>query len=184
MPSQRQDVFLAFTQWRDEQRHYIEPVEQILAKLSRLHLRFQRLVGGAKHPNIERNRPLAAHGFKHLLLQHAQQARLQFERQLGNFVEKQAALVGLNKAPLAIAGGSGKCALAVAEKLRFEQIARNGAAVDGHKGQIPALTRQVNPPRQQLLARATLALDQDGGIRRSYTFSHGHHIGHTLRGKD
>src|SRR4051794_32518649 len=52
-------------------------------------------------------------------------------------------------------------ALLVPEQGRFDEVLRDRPAVDGHEGLALALARPLDRPRQDLLADAGLALDQD-----------------------
>jgi hypothetical protein len=63
----------------------------------------------------------------------------------------------------------GERALLVAEELGFEQVLRNGGAVDGNKRSFGARAEDVQRPRKQLFASPALALEQHRrvGGRRS-----------------
>src|SRR3954451_23530927 len=54
----------------------------------------------------------------------------------------------------------------MAEQFAFEQIIRQGAAIDRNEGKVPAAAEIVKSARRQFLAGAGLALKQDGGIDR------------------
>ena len=53
----------------------------------------------------------------------------------------------------------------MAEELRLQEVLRESAAVDGDEGLGPAPAVEVEGAGHQLLARAALALDEDGGVR-------------------
>ena len=72
--------------------------------------------------------------------------------------------MGLLKTPQARLVGVGKGALDVAEKLVFEQVGRNPAAVHRHQRAVAAAAERVDRPRRALLARAGLAGDQYRGV--------------------
>ena len=64
-----------------------------------------------------------------LLLDRAQQLDLHGERQVGHLVEKQGAAAGCLEKPLAVAVGSGKGTLAMAEEFTLHQVFRDCTAV-------------------------------------------------------
>ena len=66
-------------------------------------------------------RAIRAHRLEFLLLQNSQQLGLSFERQFGDFVQKQRAAVGVFKAADAPVGGAGECAFHVSEQFAFHQ---------------------------------------------------------------
>ena len=61
----------------------------------------------------------------------------------------------------------------MAEELSFEERLRDGGAVDGDERPLPAPSRLVDDPRGQLLARAALAGNKDGGVRVADLLEHG-----------
>src|SRR5262249_5763255 len=95
-----------------------------------------------------------------LLLEHAQQLRLQLERDLANLVEEQRPAVRHLEAPDLLRDGARECAALVAEELAFEESCRNGRAVDLHEGTLAALAALVDGACHELLARAGLAEDE------------------------
>ena len=88
------------------------------------------------------------------LLDCAQQLDLHGKRQVGHLVEHQRAAVGCLKETVAVFGGAGEGALAIAEELGFHQRFRNGAAVDRDKGLVGASALGMNVARGQFLAAA------------------------------
>src|SRR5690606_42005810 len=68
------------------------------------------------------------------LLQEAQQVRLQLQRQIADFIQKQRSPVGrLDASDLALVG-AGERALLMAEQLGLDQVLGNRAAVEGNEG--------------------------------------------------
>ena len=68
-----------------------------------------------------------------------------------------------------LVGGAGEGAFLVAEQDRFDQVFRDGAAIDGDEGPAGAGRGALNGAGDQFLARAAFAFDQDGnvGLRRA-----------------
>jgi hypothetical protein len=93
-------------------------------------------------------------------LHHAQELDLGVERQLAQLVEEDGAALGGLEDAAALLGGARERALLVAEQRGLDQLARDGAAVDGDE-LAGATTGGVDRAGQELLAGAGLALDQD-----------------------
>ena len=98
------------------------------------------------------------------LLQHAQQLGLRRQRHLGHLVQQQRPAVRGAETAVAPADRAGEGATLVTEQLRFQQRVRKGGAVDGHERLPAPWPPLVQRPRDQLLAGAALAADQDGGV--------------------
>ena len=60
--------------------------------------------------------------------------------------------------------GPGKRALAVAKQLAFDQVLRQGPAIDGHQRHLRPQTPVMYGPGSQLFARAGFTQDQDGRV--------------------
>ena len=101
-----------------------------------------------------------------MLLQHPQQLHLGLQRQLADLVQEDGAPVGELEAADPAIQRSGERALDVAEELALHEPRRDRAAVDLHQWPRAAHAQVVDGPRDQLLAGAGLAGDQDGGVGR------------------
>src|ERR1019366_10435641 len=62
--------------------------------------------------------------------------------------------------------GARERALAMSEELRLDELLRNGSAIDVDERLLRALRQTVQRPRDDLLAAAVLAGDQDAAVRR------------------
>ena len=100
------------------------------------------------------------------LLQHAQQLHLQRRAHRPDFVEKQRALVRLLEASLTVADGAGERAAHVAEELGLEQRLGNRAAVQRDEPVHAPRAVVMNRARDDFLAGAGLAGDQDRAVGR------------------
>ena len=89
-------------------------------------------------------------------------------RHLGDLVEKHGAAVGGAKQAEPVRDGAGEGAALVAEQLRLQQLVGHAAAILHHQRAGAAARVVMDAARQQLLAGAGLALDQDRqlGLRR------------------
>ena len=77
-----------------------------------------------------------------------------------------------------VVDGAGESAALVAEKFGFEQIFRQGAAIDWHEGcKLPPAV-EVQRPGDQFLAGAAFPQNQNGALRVSHALNHLEHILH------
>ena len=143
----------------------VQPVIEVFAEAALGHLLGQIAVGGRDDAHVDLDRALGADRIDLALLQRAQQLDLHVERQLADLVQEQGAAVGLLELAQVLVGGAGEAALFVAEQDRFDQILRDGAAVDGDERLAGALGAAVHGAGDQFLADAALAQDQDGDRR-------------------
>ena len=112
---QQLDVVAAFTQGGNPYGYHVEAVEKILAEAAVHHYVLQMFVCGSYHARIYRHFAICADRAHALLFQRAQQFRLQSQRQLGDFVQKQSALMGVGKQPFARVVRAGERPPGVAE---------------------------------------------------------------------
>src|SRR5579862_1391383 len=96
-----------------------------------LALRIEVAMRGRDHPYVDRNRLRRSDRTHLALLQNAKELHLQRHRHVADLVQEQRPAVGrLEQAFVRLYGASERAA-GMPEQLRFEQIARNGAAIDG-----------------------------------------------------
>ena len=107
-----------------------------------------------------------AQALKLAMLNHPEQLGLQLQRQFPDLVETKGGTIG-DLEPADLPGiGPGKCPLLPAEQFALNQIARQGSAVDGDQGPIPARAHVVDGGGDQILSRTGLAEDEDRCVRR------------------
>ena len=126
----------------------------------------RRAIGRGEHSHVDLEVAGAADAIQALGLQHTQQAGLQVERHLGDFIEQQRSAAGALENTLARAHGASETAALVAKEFRFDERGRNRRAVDRDEGFVGPRTHRVHRLGHQLLAAATLAADEHGRIRR------------------
>jgi hypothetical protein len=160
------DVFLAFPERRHDDRVDVEPVIQIAAELPFFNGFDEVLVGRGDDAHVDLLRGVGADGLNGLLLDAAQDLRLERQRHVPDFVEEQRAAVGLCEAPLAVAGGARERASGVAEQLAFEELFGDGGAVDGHEGGFGPRAAVVDGLGHDFLAGAGFAGDEHVGAAR------------------
>jgi hypothetical protein len=77
--------------------------------------------------------------------------------------------------------GPGERAALMSEQLGFDEVLRDGAAIDGDERAMRAGTALVNGACHELLAAARLAGDEDGGLGGRDLFDHPVYILHYSR---
>jgi hypothetical protein len=105
-----------------------------------------------------------------VLLQHAQQFRLELERHFADFVEKHDAAFGRAKYAKAAASGAGERAFLVTEQLAFGQRGGQRGAIDGHERFVAARSEAMEQPGPQLFAGSRFATYEDGAFDIGCTF--------------
>ena len=116
-----------------------------------------------EHADVDVVDPIAAHRAHIAELQHAQQLGLQAEGHVADLVEQQRAAVGLGEETLPGLNRAREAPLRVAEDLALEQLVGNGGRVDCDERPGRPRAARMDRSRDELLANARLAGDEDGG---------------------
>ena len=124
------NVLRPFAQRRNLQSHHLETVVEVLAKSPVRHPAREVAVGGCHQAKIHRELGCTANAHDVALLEHPQEFHLQVRRQLGYLVQEKGAAGGPLDEPNAALVGAGESPFLMAEELRLEDLAGNGAAVD------------------------------------------------------
>jgi hypothetical protein len=111
------------------QREDVQPVIQVCSESILVDHRLEIAIGCGHEPNVRSDGAIAANSLEFLVLNCAEQFRLEFERHLADLIEKERALVGQFESPSSLRRGSGKRALLMAEQLAFEQAGGNRGTV-------------------------------------------------------
>src|SRR5579872_4488407 len=159
----RRDVFFMFTQRRNDDLEYTQPIEEFFAQMCS-----GRLAGCGKYSNVDRDFLLAAQAPYSQVLENSQQLWLHGGRHLADLVEEQSAAFGLLKAAGRALHGARERAFLVAEQLTLNQSLGQGGRVDRNERPVTARAALMNFPGNQLLPRATLSTDQHGRRRRRH----------------
>ncbi len=152
----------ALAQRRDVNGEDREAEVEVFAKLFGRDRGFQIAVGRGDDANIDVDIGGASEPRDLPLFEHAQQLRLNGGRDLAYLVQKDRASRGkleLPDAPLVRARVS---AFFVAEQLIFDQRVGDGRAVDGDKRRVAARAQVMYRAREELLAGAGFAEQQNG----------------------
>ena len=113
---QRNNVFPAFPQGREDDMDGVDAVVQVFAETAFPYQLFQVHVGGADKPDIHRDGLGAAHAHHAPALNHPQQLGLQVQRDIADFVQEECSAVGLFKLAGVVCMGVRKGAFDVAEE--------------------------------------------------------------------
>ncbi len=159
---ERRNVFAALAQRRHGQVNDVQPVEQVLAERALGDHVAQVAVGRGDDAHVDAaHRAIGADLLQLAGLQEPQQQALHAQRHLADFVEEDGAAVGHLELALLVAIGAGEAALHVAEELGLEQRFGQAGAVDGDHGAGGTRAPLMDRVRDELLADAALAGDQD-----------------------
>ena len=108
----------------------IQPVVEVAAKLFFPDHLFQIAMSRGHNPNVNFLRSRTAQPLEFSLLQDAKKFRLQLQRDIANFIQKQRTLVCQLKPANLLSDRTGEGAALVAKQFAFEQTAGNGGAID------------------------------------------------------
>ena len=103
MLGKRRDVLAAIAKGRHQDREHAQPVVEILAEASGLHLGLEIPVGGSYHPDVDLDRPIVTDPSKqqaHRLRMHRWPGNI---RELRNVIERAVILATGNRARLDLA---------------------------------------------------------------------------------
>src|SRR5437016_5657698 len=166
---EKRDVLGPLAKGREIDRKNVQPVVQVGAKLSRLDQLLERTVRRGDDPDVAPDRLRAADPLELLLLEHAQELRLEVERQVTDLVEEQGAAVRELETADPSRDGTGEGAALVAEELALQEAGGDGGAVELDERATAPGAERVDQAADQLLASSRLAPDEDGRIRRGHT---------------
>ena len=133
---QPRHVVGAIAQRRDEDRHDVEPEEQVLAEAAGPDLVLQILVGRGDDAHVDPHRGGAADRLHHLLLQRPQHLGLRLQAHVADLVEEDRPAVRVFEAAAPVGDRAGEGAAGMAEQLRLDQLLGDGGAV--HLDERPA----------------------------------------------
>src|SRR5947209_489192 len=164
MVYQCRDVFRAFTQCRDVKRDDVEPVEEVRSEAPPRHLLPEVLVCRRDDAHIRALVARRADAAEATLLEEPQELDLGDGRHVADLVEKEGRAVSRLYQPALESIGPRESALLVAEELRLEEGFGQRPAVDGDEGRVAPRALPVYEPRENVLAGAALARDDDGAV--------------------
>ena len=133
MLGQKLGVAVAFAQRRHGDRKDREPIHEILAQLSVAHRVPRIAIGRGDHAYLRSQLVLAADARVAARFQHAKQPNLHIGRHFADFIEEERSAGGALEAAAVHPNSARERALFIAEELRLDEVAGNGAAVHGQE---------------------------------------------------
>jgi hypothetical protein len=161
---QERDVFLALAERRKLELHHLDAVVEVLSECSALHHGCEVAVGRRDDPHVGVFRSRGAERLELPLLEHAQEANLESRAHLADLIEEESPASRQGEAARLFSGRARERAGLVPEELGFQERVGKCPAIDGHEGTVTACAEPVDGARDELLARAGLALNQDGAL--------------------
>src|SRR5260370_13604225 len=151
----------------------VEPVEQVLPKLSSLDCGAQVAIRRSDNSYVHSNRMTASHPLERSLLEYSQQRDLCLEREFTDFIQKKRSAVCQLEAAQPPIGPPRERALLVAKQLGGNQRQRNRGASQGYQCACCSRRSLVNGAGDQFFACPSLARNQYRRIRLCH-FGHKH----------
>src|SRR5581483_7650768 len=158
------DVFAAVAQRRQQNRDDIQPVIEIFAEATALHFLLQVLLRRAHEADIDFDRFIAPDALELPLLQDPQQLHLDDRRDLADLIEEERALMRELEPAAPLLHGAGERAFFMTEKLSLKQRLWQSRTADLDERVVAPRAAPVYGIRDELLAGAAFAEDQDGRI--------------------
>ena len=156
------NVFAAGAERGKLEEDDVEAVEEILAELALADGFAQVDVSGGDDTDVDLDLGGSAEVHEAAILKDAQDLGLHVHRHGADLVEEERAAVGDFEEALLRGDGGGEGAFDVAEECGFEELGRDGTGVDRDEGVVAAWGVRVERLRDELLACAAFALDEDG----------------------
>ena len=144
----------------------------------------QVFVGGRDDPHVDGDILVASDPADPVFLQGPQYFGLCRKAHVADFVEEKRSSVGLFEFAFVLFVGRRERPLLVPEKFAFDQLRRNGGAVDFDERLSGPQALFVQPVGDQLLAGSVGSADQYPRIGRSYFFDQPFDGNHCARGTD
>src|SRR5580692_5561128 len=142
-------------------RHNIQPVKEVLAKVTFAYELIQIAMGCGQHSNIYGNWFITPNAFDLALLQHSQQCNLNIRRQVPHFIQKNGPPVRGFKASQTALCGARKRALFVPEEFGSNQRHWYRSAIHADKRLPCPFGTLVDGARNQLLACTGLTKNEN-----------------------
>src|SRR5437016_8552570 len=157
---EQRNVLAPLAQRRELERHHLQAIVEVLAEAPLLDGSRQLAVGRRDDAHVDGPPHRAAHRPYLVLLEDAQELRLERRRDVADLVQENRAAVGLREVPGCVADRAGESAAHVPEELALEQRLGWRAAVDGQERPLAARAVRVDGACDELLAGAALAEEE------------------------
>src|SRR6266850_5497671 len=146
------NVLQALAQRRHRDGEHVQTIVEIDAKLSVFNHLAEVAMRGGDETDVRVYGSRAPQALEFLLLEHAQELRLQPRRNIADLIQKQRAVVGEFEPADPLCDSAGKSAALMAEQLAFQQVQRNGRAVQFYESMLAPLAEAVDGPGHKVFA--------------------------------
>ncbi len=184
MLDQHRDVVAPLAQRRHVDLDDVQTVVEIFPETSFLHALHKIGIRGSDDPDVHGDDPRVANRGEFLGLDDMEQFDLERLRQFTDLVQEQGAGVRHGDEAFLVLVGRREGAFFVAEELAFEQVLRDGPAVDGDKWLVFARSCFVDRLGNESLACSAFAGDQDIAFVRDHLFHDAEDLLHGFRAPD
>jgi hypothetical protein len=154
--------------WKGNGKH-IKPVIQVHPELLLGDHGDKIPIGRSHYANIDPMSSTAAQSFELLLLQDAQQFRLEAEGHVADFIQKQRASVRSLESPYPLNYSTGESTSFMAEEFAFQKVRGDRGTVYLNERSGPAFTFLVDGTRDRFLTRSGFALDENCAGGRTHS---------------
>jgi hypothetical protein len=162
-------ILSALPQGRNQDRKYVQPIVKITAEFIPCDHVIHIAMSGGDQSHVDVMRAAAAQALELLFLQNAQKLRLQGQRQVPDFVQKESAGICHFKAADFLRHCPGKGTLLVPKQLALQEIERDSSAVKLHEGVPTARAQIVNGVGDQVLPGSSFSQNEHSRISWRYT---------------
>src|SRR5437870_2643428 len=163
---ERVDVLRPLTEGRYRDREDVQAVVQIVTEAAPFDHPGEVAVRGGDQTDVDVDRPCPAETLELVFLQHAQELRLQLERDLAHLVQEERATVSQLEPSDPLRDRAGERPPLVPEQLALEQARRDGGTVHLDEGPVAAPARIADGAGNQFLSRAGLAQEENSRVGR------------------
>jgi hypothetical protein len=157
---ERRDFDTPLAKRRNVQTHDIEPIVQILTEAALRDQRIDVCVGSRHNADVDALRMRFTNGMDFARFEETQQLRLDIERALADFIEKQRAARRRADDSLEVLRRSGERTATMSEQLRIQHVTRRCTAVEREEGFRGARRIVMNETSKDFLAGTGFASDQ------------------------
>src|SRR6266566_690389 len=143
-----------------------QPVVEIGTERTSLNGLLQVPVCRGNDPHVHADGLVTADPLEVALLEHAEQLRLQLQRQIPDLVQEERTPVGELKPPNASSQSARECTLLMSKQFALDQAGGQGGTIDLDQRPVTSRAQIVQRPGHQLLASSRFADEQDRRIGR------------------
>src|SRR5215472_3554597 len=148
-----QQIFRAFTQRRNFQFEFGQPMIEVVAEAATADEFFQVLVSGGHYSNVNFNFLTSTKAVVGNAVKHAQELYLHLGIKVANFIQEESAAVGHFKVADLLGIGSAESPFLVAKKFTFDKVFGDRGAVHVDPRLVAAQGMAMDGARNHLFAR-------------------------------